>query len=84
MFVEQESDMGSKLDEVEAAALSLPVLERAKLVTRLLASLDDRSDEDIELAWIEEAERRYQEAVQDPATVEPAAVAFQRARDALR
>jgi putative addiction module component (TIGR02574 family) len=71
--------MPSKFDEVEAEALRLPVAERARLVSRLVASLDQRTDEDIELAWIEEAERRYQEVREDPAAAEPAA-----ARDALR
>jgi len=47
--------MASKIDELEAEALSLPVAERARLVSRLLASLDEQVDEDVELAWIEEA-----------------------------
>ena len=76
--------MASKLDDLETEALSLPVAERARLVSRLVASLDQDADEDVELAWIEEAERRYQEVRDDPAVAEPAAAAFQRARDALR
>jgi putative addiction module component (TIGR02574 family) len=76
--------MASKIDELEAEALSLPVAERARLVSRLVASLDQQADEEVELAWIEEAERRYQEVCENPAAAEPAAVAFQRARDALR
>jgi putative addiction module component (TIGR02574 family) len=79
-----ETDMASKLAEIEKAALSLPVAERAQLVTRLVASLGEEGDAEIELAWVEEAERRYQEAVEDPSVVEPAAAAFQRARNALR
>jgi putative addiction module component (TIGR02574 family) len=74
----------SKLDELEAEALNLPPTERARLVSRLVASLDQQVDEDVELAWVEEAERRYQELLRDPTAAEPAAVAFQRARDALR
>lgn len=76
--------MPSKFDELETEALSLSVAERARLVSRLLASLDQQADEEVELAWIEEAERRYQEIRKDPAIAEPAAAAFQRARDALR
>ena len=79
-----EVNMASKVDELAAQALSLPVAERARLVSRLLASLDEQSDEDIEVAWVEEAERRYQEVRNDAAAVESAAAAFQRARDALR
>lgn len=76
--------MTSKLKDVEQAALALPVAERARLVTRLVASLEDDTDEEVELAWAEETERRYQEALEDPSTTEPAAQAFQRARNALR
>lgn len=76
--------MASKLDEIEEAALTLPVAERAQLVTRLVASLGEEGDAELELAWVEEAERRYQEAIKDPSVIEPASVAFQRARDALR
>jgi hypothetical protein len=53
-------------------------------VRRLVASLDQQTDEEVELAWIEEAERRYQEVCENPAAAEPATVAFQRGRDALR
>jgi putative addiction module component (TIGR02574 family) len=76
--------MGTKLEEIEQAALNLPAAERAQLVTRLVASLGEEVDAEIELAWVDEAERRYQEAVKDPSAVEPASAAFQRARDALR
>jgi putative addiction module component (TIGR02574 family) len=76
--------MASKIDELEAEVLSLPVAERARLVSRLVASLDEQADEDVELAWTEEAERRYQEVCENPAAAEPAAEAFQRARDALK
>jgi len=76
--------MASKLKDVEQAALDLPLEERARLVTRLVASLEGETDEEVELAWAEETERRYQEAVADPSSTEPAAQAFQRARAALR
>ena len=76
--------MATKLEEIEQAALSLSAAERAELVTRLVASLGEEAEAEIELAWIDEAERRYQEALKDPSAVEPASVAFQRARDALR
>lgn len=76
--------MAPKLEDIEKAALNLPMAERARLVTRLVASLGEETDTEIELAWVEEAERRYQETVDDPSAVEPASVAFQRARDALR
>jgi len=76
--------MASKLDDLEAEALHLPVSDRARLVSRLVAILDQQADEEIELAWIKEAERRYQEVLENPGTAELAAAAFQRARDTLR
>ena len=75
--------MPSKIEKLEAEALSLPGPDRARLVTRLVASLDEEADTDLELAWVEEAERRYQEVLRDPEVAEPAASAFKRARDAL-
>jgi putative addiction module component (TIGR02574 family) len=48
------------------AAMELPTVERAKLVTRLLDSLDSESDdlsaEAWELAWSAEVESRLEEA----------------------
>jgi len=64
--------------------MALPVVERAQLVPRLVASLDEATDEDVELAWIVEAEQRDQEATEDSSVIEDAAAAFRRARDALR
>lgn len=48
---------------IESEALTLPLAERAELVTRLLKSLDVRDAggaKDIEAAWIAEASRRYE------------------------
>jgi putative addiction module component (TIGR02574 family) len=42
--------------QVESAALELPVHERARLAERLLASLDQ--DAAVEQAWADEIERR--------------------------
>ena len=47
-------------DAVFDAALSLPDERRAVLVKRLLDSLEDQIPQDIEEAWIKEAERRLQ------------------------
>jgi putative addiction module component (TIGR02574 family) len=51
--------MPSILETVEAAALQLPPTERARLVERLIASLD--VDPEVEEAWAAEAERRNAE-----------------------
>lgn len=53
----------SNIDNVLAAALRLPVSERAAVIARLLDSLDEPapSDVDVEQAWVEEAQRRLAE-----------------------
>lgn len=48
--------ISSPLEEIEAAALQLAPTDRAHLVERLLASLDD--NDEILAAWVDEAERR--------------------------
>ncbi len=45
-------------EELFSQALSLPQRERAELATRLLESLDERSEGDIDEAWAREIERR--------------------------
>ena len=47
-------------DAVFDAALSLPDESRAVLAEKLLDSLGDKIPQDIEEAWIKEAERRLQ------------------------
>jgi putative addiction module component (TIGR02574 family) len=59
--------------ELEEEAKHLPTKERALLVRNLLAGLDDGQDEDVEQAWLDEAERRYQmyrKGLQVPRTAE--------------
>jgi putative addiction module component (TIGR02574 family) len=46
---------------VEEKALELPAQERAKLAERLLESLDDLPERDVEALWLEVAERRAKE-----------------------
>lgn len=45
--------------EIEAAALKLPSHERARLAEVLIASLDE--EDEIARAWVDEAERSYEE-----------------------
>ena len=52
------------VEAVEAAALRLPPEARARLVKRLIESLDDDSEEDpgeVERAWEDEIKRRLAE-----------------------
>jgi hypothetical protein len=45
--------------DVLGAALKLPRKERARVAHELLISLDGATDEEVERAWVEEAERRW-------------------------
>ena len=51
--------MPTTVEELEAEALSLSSAQRARLVERLIASLD--SEPDVENAWAVEVERRHAE-----------------------
>ena len=52
--------MKNNLAYCEELAFKLPVNERAILAEHLIRSLDEIGEEDLELAWLEEADRRYQ------------------------
>jgi len=51
--------MSSTVEALEAEALQLSAAERARLVERLIASLD--IDPEVEEAWAAEVERRHAE-----------------------
>jgi putative addiction module component (TIGR02574 family) len=71
--------MGLPLKQVEAAALDLPLRERAQLAHRLLASLDEDVEEDqeeVERAWEEELRRRVAEVESATAELIPAEQVF--------
>ena len=56
-----EGNMSDLLKKIESEIFSLSHQERAFLADRLLSSLDGAAVNDVDAAWIEEAERRYQE-----------------------
>ncbi len=66
--------MSSTVEALEAEALQLSAAERARLVERLIASLD--IDPEVEEAWAAEVERRNEE-------VESGAVALVSGPEAL-
>jgi putative addiction module component len=68
-----------KLAAVEAQALKLDSRSRAKLVERLILSLDGASEAEIEKLWIQEAERRVQEIREGRVVLQPASVVLRRA-----
>lgn len=53
--------MAMNLEEITAEAMKLALEERAQLASRLLLSLEEPSESEIERLWLEEAERRLKE-----------------------
>ena len=76
--------MSDLLEKIERDALSLPQQERAFLADRLLSSLDGADLNDIDLAWIAEAEYRYQEYKKGRRKGIPASSVFEEADQFLK
>jgi putative addiction module component (TIGR02574 family) len=79
--------MAASIDRLESELMALSVEDRARLAERLLASLDDSADEDpaeVERAWIEEAERRYQRYRMGEEPARPAEEVLARVREVLK
>lgn len=72
------------VDEVLNTVLSLPVADRAVLAERLLASLDDLDEQESDLLWGEEAERRLAAYRKGKAGARPADEVYARAERLLR
>ena len=71
--------MSKKSDEILAAAMELRLEERAQLAGKLLLSLDEPSQSEVERLWMEEAERRLREFRDGKAKGIPADEVFRRA-----
>jgi putative addiction module component (TIGR02574 family) len=70
--------------ELEKEALSLPADERASLAQKLILSLDDLSGEELEEAWLVEADRRARELDRGEVQPIPADEVRRKARSLLR
>ena len=68
------------IEQVENEALKLKPEARAELAEKLLRSLEDLSDEDIERLWVEEAVRRNAEIDAGTASMRDAEDVFKDAR----
>jgi hypothetical protein len=71
------------VEQVETEALKLEPQARAKLAEKLLRSLDELSDADIEQLWAEEAVRRDSEIDSGEASMRNAEDVFRDARARL-
>ena len=76
--------MSKSLGDIKKDALALPLRERALLVERLLATLDQGEEDDVEELWIEEAERRYQEYRAGRIGAKPADQVFEQAKNRIK
>ncbi len=70
------------IEQVEAEVLKLPRPVRARLAETLISSLDE--DSEIEQAWVNEAERRYQRYRAGEEEAIPAAQALAEIRAELK
>jgi putative addiction module component (TIGR02574 family) len=71
-------------DQIIAAALALPPEAKAKLIDKLLGSLDGPEQHEIDAAWAEEVERRIDALDRGTATTVPAEQALRDARARLK
>jgi putative addiction module component (TIGR02574 family) len=60
-YIDEEAAMSVKLKDVENQVAQLTEDDRIRLVEQLIRSLDSGEDVDAEEAWLNEAERRYQD-----------------------
>ncbi len=71
------------IEQVESEALKLQPEARAELAQKLLKSLEDLSDEEIEGIWVKEALRRDADLDSGSATMRDAEDVFRDARSRL-
>ena len=76
--------MSPQLMEFEAQALKLPPTDRAALAERLIASLDNLSEQQNEQLWIDEADRRYREYKSGKISARSAEEVLSDARNAIQ
>ncbi|MBX2991576.1 MAG: addiction module protein [Bacteroidetes bacterium] len=71
------------LEEMAMRLLGLPASSRAMLAERLIESLDETEDDEVERLWIQEAEVRLQSILEGKAKTRPADQVFREAREKL-
>jgi putative addiction module component (TIGR02574 family) len=71
------------LTELEIEALKLDPADRARLVEKLLASLETLSEQENQLIWLDEAARRHADLEADPSKGRLAEDVFREARASL-
>ena len=76
--------MARTVHEIEAEIRSLAAADRDRLLRDLLADLDGRRDPEAEAAWLEEAQKRYEELRSGKVKAVPADEVIRKARAGLK
>jgi putative addiction module component (TIGR02574 family) len=76
--------MAPTVVELERQIRALSTADKAEILRMLIAELDQQVDEDVERAWLEEAQRRYNELQSGTVKAIPAVEVFERARSRLK
>ena len=74
----------TQFEKITSETLSLPTVERAELAEILIQSLDEKEDEDIRTAWLQEIRQRDREIRSGEAVLKPADQVLRKAREQLR
>jgi hypothetical protein len=75
--------MSTRFDQIVADAMELPLRDRVRLAQRLISTVDDEVEADVESLWFTEAERRLEELRTGEVEGIDADEAFKKAWDAL-
>ena len=76
--------MAHAVEKIAEEIRSLPPVQKAELLRSLIAELDAPSDDDVEAAWLEEAQRRHRELVEGKVKGVPGERVFENLRSRLR
>jgi putative addiction module component (TIGR02574 family) len=76
--------MAHSIEKIEEDIRSLSVTEKLELLRSLIAELDAPADNDVERAWLEEAQRRHRELVEGKIKGIPGERVFENLRSRLR
>jgi len=74
----------TQFKKITSETLSLPTEERAELAEILIQSLDEKEDEDIRSAWLQEIRKRDREIRSGKAVLKPVDQVLREAREQLR
>ena len=76
--------MTAEIVEIEARIRLLRPEDRADLIRALIVELDGPADDDVDGAWLKEAQRRYQEVVEGKVQAVPGERVFANLRARLK